>query len=551
MGRQFRIHGSGKWSVLLLVGGCKPVTLEVVGQDEDNFEPDHVVQVSIEMEDDAWDSLRNESRSFLTEFIGDCRSEPFQGDYTTFHADIEVDGESLSNVGIRKKGFIGSQSTSKPSLKINMDEYEAGAELFGSDNWTFNNAVQDPALIRQCIGYDLFSQAGLPAPRCNYAHVSVNGQDLGIYAHVEPIKRSFLRRHFGNDDGDLYEGTLSDFRDGWTQTFDSKTSDTDDSLAPVEALADVLESSEDLAADLEEYLDVDQLLTFLAMETVTGHWDGFSGNTNNFYVYNDPDRGTLSLIPWGLDDVLDPETIPAPPFSAALLPNRILQDSELADRLADRIQEMLDAVWDQDELLDEVDRIVDLLSAEIDMSPYEDGISGVRQYLKRRDNKLSATLPGEPGDLQDLGCLSRGGKLEATFETTWGSLAWGNLALSGTTEMTLTWGEDEVPFVQTGVGAGQDDGADLLVFYGMIDESAGSYVIPYISFEPNSIEVGEELELDHREIGGAILYTDNERGGELVTASYLFGGELIFDAFGVSEGDRISGTLNSPMYMWE
>ena len=551
MSGQLRIDVVCLWGVVFLVGACKPATLELEGEADGNFESDHVVQVSIEMDEGAWDSLRNESRSFLTEFIGDCRSGPFQGDYTTFHADIEVDGESLSNVGIRKKGFIGSQSTSKPSLKINMDEYEEGAELFGSDNWTFNNAVQDPALIRQCIGYDLFSRAGLPSPRCNYAHVSVNGEGLGIYAHVEPIKRSFLRRHFGNDDGDLYEGTLSDFRDGWTQTFDAKTSDTDASLAPVEALADVVESSDDLAADLEEYLDMDQLLTFLAMESLTGHWDGFSGNTNNYYVYNDPDRGVLTFLPWGLDDVLDPEAIPAPPFSAALLPNRILQDSELAERLSDRIQEMLDTVWDQDDLLDEVDRIVDLLSAEIDMAPYEDGISGVRRYLKRRDNKLSATLPGEPGDLQELGCLSRGGALEATFETTWGSLAWGDLTQSGTTDMTLTWEGDEVPFLQTGVGAGQDDGADLLVFFGMIDESAGSYVIPYISFEPDSIEVGEELELDDREIGGAILYTDNEMGGELVTASYLFGGELVFDAFGVSEGDRISGSLNSPMYTWE
>ena len=90
-------------------------------------------------------------------------------------------------------------------------EYVEGQNLHGVDNITLNNSVQDPSLIRQCIGYQLFTDAGYPSPQCNFAHVYVNGTDLGIYVHVEPIKRTFLRTHFDEDDGDLYEGTVSDF----------------------------------------------------------------------------------------------------------------------------------------------------------------------------------------------------------------------------------------------------------------------------------------------------------------------------------------------------
>ena len=46
---------------------------------------------------------------------------------------MEMDGEVALNVGIRKKGFIGSQSIDKPALKINVDEFVDGAELFGVD----------------------------------------------------------------------------------------------------------------------------------------------------------------------------------------------------------------------------------------------------------------------------------------------------------------------------------------------------------------------------------------------------------------------------------
>ena len=132
-----------------------------------NFAPDHIVAVDLTMAESDWDAMRNESRSFFSEFLGDCRAQPFSGDYTTFSADLTMDGESLSNIGIRKKGFIGSQSTEKPSLKLNLDEYVAGAELFGTDNITLNNAVQDPSLIRQCLSYDLLRKAGLAAPRAS------------------------------------------------------------------------------------------------------------------------------------------------------------------------------------------------------------------------------------------------------------------------------------------------------------------------------------------------------------------------------------------------
>ncbi|MDP6932416.1 MAG: CotH kinase family protein, partial [Myxococcota bacterium] len=263
-----------------------------------NFNPDHVVQVAITMADADWEVLRNETRTFLTELGGDCMSGPFEHDYTTFSADIDVDGQVLSNIGVRKKGFIGSQSTTKPGLKINLDEYVDGVELFGTDNMTLNNAVQDPALIRQCLTYGVFAAAGVPSPRCNFARVSVNGADLGIYAHVEPVKRSFLRDHFGSDDGDLYEGTLSDFQQDWYRTFDPKNSDTDESLSGIVALMDTLDelwdSDESVEDALEPHLDVDQYLSHMAMETIAGHWDGYSGsNHNNFYIYDDPATDTF------------------------------------------------------------------------------------------------------------------------------------------------------------------------------------------------------------------------------------------------------------------
>ena len=137
--------------------------------DAGNFDLDHLLEVDLLIEADDWDTVRQHRRSFVTEFMGDCMSGPFESEYPTRPAQIIIDGEYLPAVGLRKKGFIGSQSDTKPSLKVNLDEYLEDAELFCTDNVTFNNGVQGPSVIRQCLAYVLFNDAGLVAPRCNFA----------------------------------------------------------------------------------------------------------------------------------------------------------------------------------------------------------------------------------------------------------------------------------------------------------------------------------------------------------------------------------------------
>ena len=124
-----------------------------------------------------------------------------------------MDGQRYGAVGVRKRGFIGSVSFRKPSLKLDFDKYVDDQALGGVlRRINLNNSVQDPTLLNTCLAYYVFAAAGLPAPRCNYARVAVNGRELGLYVHVEDIERSLLKRSFADSGGNLYEGTFSDFR---------------------------------------------------------------------------------------------------------------------------------------------------------------------------------------------------------------------------------------------------------------------------------------------------------------------------------------------------
>ena len=175
--------------LLEMPAGTTPTSLEDGADDEGWFDPDHLLDVEIEIEEDDWDDLRTQTQTIFTLLKGDCMAEPFPSPFTYFEADVTVDGERLETIGVRKKGLIGSLSQDKPSLKIKSDKFvEDQFFANGTERITINNQRQDPSLIHACMAYQVFADAGLPAPRCNFASAKLNGEPLGVFAHVEAMK---------------------------------------------------------------------------------------------------------------------------------------------------------------------------------------------------------------------------------------------------------------------------------------------------------------------------------------------------------------------------
>jgi len=189
---------------------------------DDIFPRDRVLEVNITLADKDWDTLRYQSRNFFEALQPKRQFEEVDSPYTYVEAGVTIDGVTYPRVGIRKKGFIGSQSTSRPSLKIKLNHTDKKAGIEGLTLLTFNNNKQDNTQMSQFMGYELFNAAGSPAPRCALAKVTVNGKNLGVYAHVESVKKPLVKRGFGNSKGPLYEGTVVDFHEDWEGSFERK-----------------------------------------------------------------------------------------------------------------------------------------------------------------------------------------------------------------------------------------------------------------------------------------------------------------------------------------
>ena len=333
---------------------------------EEIFPRNEVLKIEITLDEDDWDEIRKQSRSFATALGPDRQFKTIESPFSYVPADITIGGVHYSNVGLRKKGFFGSLDSRRPSLKVKLDRYEKDTEFAGPVSLTFNNNKQDTTLMSQLIGYELFRKAGAPAPRAALASVTVNGRNLGVYSHVESVRDDFLSNAFGDRDGTLYEGTVVDFYDDWATGFERKSGPKTSGLARLEALAAALDIEDDARAEeaIWQIVDQDAFYTFWAMEGLLSFWDGYSGNRNNFFVYDNPETGTLHFIPWGADAMFETYSKlgedPASPRcvrTVGRLAYRLYQMPSARARYAETMRGLLQNVWNEDAILEEIDRV--------------------------------------------------------------------------------------------------------------------------------------------------------------------------------------------------
>ena len=523
------------------------------------FDPNSVLEVAVEMEPADWNALRTQSRDVFELLTGvDCMAEPFPSPFTFFPARVTVGGVRRDKVGIRKKGFLGSLDEVKPSLRMKFDEYEAGGNLYGLDHLTLNNSRQDPSYVRQCLAYKVLADAGVPAPRCSFAHVTVNGADMGLYVHVESVDKDLLARHFDDEDGNLYEGTISDFRPEWVNTFARKTNDEDtsrdDLMDVVEALAPAV-GDDDLVRRLEQVIDLEAFLDFWAAEVLLAHWDGSTNNTNNFFVYREPDDDRFRFIAWGTDGAMS-----ADPFAGTTpRPLSVYADGELARRLYrhaptraryfERLRHLLATVWDEGSLLAELSRMETLITPVIvkatGRSAHRAAIAEVGAFVARRESEILNELArGEPAwneGPRGVICLKPIGTLEATFSTTYGTTGASNPFAAGTGSLGGTLNAVTVRSTSVGAMAGPDPESTKTprsVVAVLAVQSDGSVLAAFVVAESFRFSPGT-MPLDWGSAVG-VLYRIVP-GSPAVLVGYLMNGSLTFDQAGTGTGAPVIG----------
>lgn len=248
------------------------------------FQSGEIPHLSVHISDKGIQQLRKEARQYVRATV--------------------TDGKIVyTNVGVHLKGQAGSfrPVDDQPALTLHFEKFGEGQRFHGLEKIHLNNSVQDPSYMTELICGELFLASGVPATRASHAVVELNGRRLGLYVLKEGFDKGFLKRYFANPKGNMYDG-------GFLRDIDEhmeRISGTEEGQPMVETLVKDcgVANLQERWKRMNQHLDVDRFVSFIAMEMMTWHWDGYLMKKNNYRVYCDPDSQRVVFFPHGMDQM--------------------------------------------------------------------------------------------------------------------------------------------------------------------------------------------------------------------------------------------------------
>lgn len=263
----------------------------------DLFDPAKLNDIRLTFAVGEWDKLRE---TYLED--------------TYYKVGFQWQSAKVGTIGIRSRGN-GSRNSAKPGLKIDFNQYVKDQTFAGFKSIVLDNLVQDRSMMAERLSMELFRKMGIPAPRVAHVRLFVNDKFEGIYTVVEPVDKTFLKTHLGEDSGQLFDYEwASDYNfeyagaDGALYApapFEPKTNEKNPDLATLVEFIRTLNETTDaeFAGALTQYLDAEKYLNYLAVETFLADMDGQLGDwgMNNFYLYRLANKKQFVFLPWDKD----------------------------------------------------------------------------------------------------------------------------------------------------------------------------------------------------------------------------------------------------------
>jgi len=276
------------------------------------------------MLDDMTETYGTFGNKFGGEGLIETEEDPIFVPAEIFYNDIQ-----WYRVGIRFKGNSSLQSSWQSGIlklpfKFDFDEFEddypqiKNQRFYGFKKFSLKNNYEDKSFLREKVSCDIFENSGVAVSHTAFYELYVdhgNGPEyFGLYTLVEEVDDTVIGTQFSNDDGNLYkpEEIGASFVAGSFNEadFEKKTNEDDEDWIDIQALFAALHDTARTSApaqwriNLELVFDTDMFLKYLAINTVIQNWDQYGRMTQNYYLYNNPDNGQLTWIPWDYNEAL-------------------------------------------------------------------------------------------------------------------------------------------------------------------------------------------------------------------------------------------------------
>lgn len=250
---------------------------------------------------------------------------------------MTFEGQTISPIGIRYKGSIGAfvdclsgtnwaqpsghKTCTKLSMKIKINWEDKDRTFYNLKKLQFHSQNNDESQMRDRLGYWLFREMEVPAPRAVHARVVINGEYVGLFSLVEQIDGRFTRHNFEDGKGNLYKEVWP-LRDNG-QPFPEKNylealktnEDEDPTVEMISTFGQEIADTpfDELQPVIAKWMKIEEIISYAVVDRTIRNDDGafhwycsFGGcASHNFYWYEEPTQQTMHLIPWDLDNAFE------------------------------------------------------------------------------------------------------------------------------------------------------------------------------------------------------------------------------------------------------
>lgn len=236
---------------------------------------------------------------------------------------VKFNGAAWYKVGFRLKGNSTLRNSWRNGIyklpfRLNFDRYEdefpeiQNQRFFGFKELSMSPGANDPSLIREKAGSDIFRKAGIPCSQTAFYKIYLDFGDglkyCGIYTMVEVVDDTMIKTQFGQEAGNIYKPE-STFQNFILAQFEKKNNQTESNYTDIQSTITVLHSAlrlsnpEQWRTNLEQHFNAGHFMKWLAVNTTMLNWDTYGRMAHNYYLYHDPGRG-LTWIPWDNNEAL-------------------------------------------------------------------------------------------------------------------------------------------------------------------------------------------------------------------------------------------------------
>ncbi|MBU0719755.1 CotH kinase family protein [bacterium] len=232
------------------------------------------------------------------------------------HINMQTDdflsSNETMNASFEQKGKT-TRTAAQKSYRIKLDS----SDILYKKERTFqlNKHPNDYSRVKNKLAFDLFRDIpNITSLKTQFVNLWINGNDYGLFSHVEKVGKEFLINRGWNEDDNLYKAQEFAFKmvdalkiDGAGQPINPDLFDAvieiergKDHTKFIEMLYAVNQSATDAEFEkvFSRYFNRNNYITWMAVNLIMANKDTVS---QNFYLYNPLYSDTFYFLPWDYD----------------------------------------------------------------------------------------------------------------------------------------------------------------------------------------------------------------------------------------------------------